>query len=174
MTKMWAGRTDGKTDKLADDFNSSIHFDCRMFREDIRGSMAHAAMLAKQGIITAEEAEKITEGLGIILEELESGALAFDPDSEDIHMFVEQILTQKIGDAGKKLPELFMCVGQDDFLYQDISDFHQYHMRSGLAHRYDDLPGYEHEFAIWDKEIEEFFRWINREDVYKQMGKNKV
>lgn len=103
MAKMWAGRTDGVTSKLADDFNSSIHFDSRMYRQDITGSMAHAAMLGAQGIITQQEADKIIEGLSGILEDLESGKLAFDMECEDIHMFVEQELTSRIGDVGKKL-----------------------------------------------------------------------
>ena len=103
MAKMWAGRTDGVTSKLADDFNSSIHFDSRMYRQDITGSMAHAAMLGAQGIITQQEADKIIEGLSGILEELESDKLAFDMECEDIHMFVEQELTSRIGDVGKKL-----------------------------------------------------------------------
>ncbi len=103
MAKMWAGRTEGVTSKLADDFNSSIHFDCRMFRQDILGSMAHAEMLGRQGIITQGEAEKIVDGLSGILEELENGSLTFDPECEDIHMFVEQVLTERLGDTGKKL-----------------------------------------------------------------------
>ena len=103
MAKMWAGRTDGATDKLADDFNSSISFDSRMFREDISGSMAHAAMLASQGIITQMEMGEIIDGLTSILADLETGALALDPESEDIHMFVESVLTERIGASGKKL-----------------------------------------------------------------------
>ena len=103
MAKMWAGRTAGETDRLADDFNSSIAFDSRMFRQDIRGSMAHAAMLGKQGIITPAEAEQLITGLGEILADLESGALQFDLSCEDIHMFVEQELTARLGDVGKKL-----------------------------------------------------------------------
>ncbi len=103
MAKMWAGRTDGATEKLADDFNSSIRFDSRMFRQDIAGSIAHTAMLKAQGIITAADAEALTDGLSGILEDLESGALPIDMDCEDIHMFVEQVLTQRIGDVGKKL-----------------------------------------------------------------------
>ena len=103
MAKMWAGRTDGVTSKLADDFNSSIHFDSRMFRQDITGSMAHAAMLGAQNIITPAEADAIIDGLSQILADLESGALSFDMECEDIHMFVEQVLTQRIGDLGKKL-----------------------------------------------------------------------
>ena len=103
MAKMWAGRTAGNTDRIADDFNSSIHFDSRMYRQDIAGSMAHAAMLAKQGILTAAEAEELIAGLGGILEDLQSGKLEIDPLAEDIHMFVEQVLTERLGDVGKKL-----------------------------------------------------------------------
>ena len=103
MAKMWAGVTAGITDSLADDFNSSISFDKRLYEQDIKGSMAHAAMLAAQGIISAEDCEAITEGLAGILEDLKSGALDFDMSCEDIHMFVEQVLTDRIGDAGKKL-----------------------------------------------------------------------
>jgi len=103
MAKMWAGRTDGATEKLADDFNSSIRFDCKMYKQDITGSMAHAAMLAAQGIIAADEADKIIAGLEGILADLESGKLQFDMECEDIHMFVEQELTSRIGDTGKKL-----------------------------------------------------------------------
>ena len=103
MAKLWAGVTAGETDSLADDFNSSIRFDCRMYRQDIRGSMAHAAMLAARGILTQAEADALTEGLAGILEDLDSGALAVDPTAEDIHMFVEQELTGRIGEVGKKL-----------------------------------------------------------------------
>ncbi|MBQ7936151.1 MAG: argininosuccinate lyase [Clostridia bacterium] len=101
--KMWAGRFQKELDREADDFNSSIHFDSRMFRQDIAGSCAHAAMLAKQGILTKEEGEEIIAALGGILSDLESGALTFDWDAEDIHMFVESVLTERIGDLGKKL-----------------------------------------------------------------------
>ncbi len=103
MAKMWAGRTDGVTDRIADDFNSSISFDSRMFRQDITGSMAHAAMLGERGIISSAEAETLIDGLGSILADLESGSLAIDMTCEDIHMFVEQELTARLGDVGKKL-----------------------------------------------------------------------
>ena len=103
MKKMWAGRTDGVTDKIADDFNSSIHFDCKMFRQDIRGSMAHAAMLGAQNIITKEEADTLIDGLDTILSDLENGSLQFDMECEDIHMFVEQELTKRLGAVGKRL-----------------------------------------------------------------------
>ena len=103
MAKMWAGRTDGKTDRVADDFNASIHFDCRMYKQDITGSMAHAAMLGEKGIITKAEADVLIDGLAGILEDLDSGRLAFDFTAEDIHMFVEAELTARLGDVGKKL-----------------------------------------------------------------------
>ena len=103
MSKLWAGRTAGKTDPAADDFNSSIRFDSKMYRQDIRGSMAHAAMLGAQGIISGEDADAIIAGLEGILSDLDSGKLDFDPGCEDIHMFVEQVLTERLGDAGKKL-----------------------------------------------------------------------
>jgi len=103
MAKMWAGRTSGVTDSIADDFNSSIHFDCKMYKQDITGSMAHAAMLGAKNIISKKEAETLIDGLQGILEDLDSGALEFDYSCEDIHMFVEQVLTQRLGDVGKKL-----------------------------------------------------------------------
>jgi len=103
MAKMWAGRTDGTTEKIADDFNSSIRFDCRMYREDITGSMAHAAMLGAKGIISPADADTLIGGLEGILNDLDSGALAIDEECEDIHMFVEQVLTARLGDVGKKL-----------------------------------------------------------------------
>ena len=103
MAKMWAGRTDGLTDSLADDFNSSIGFDCRMYRQDITGSMAHASMLAACNIITSEEADTLIGGLEGILKDLECGKLEIDMSAEDIHMFVEQVLTERLGDVGKKL-----------------------------------------------------------------------
>lgn len=100
---MWAGRTDGSTDKIADDFNSSIHFDSRMYRQDIKGSMAHAAMLGAQGIISLDDSQKLIDGLDGILTDLDEGKLSIDFDAEDIHMFVEQVLTERLGDVGKKL-----------------------------------------------------------------------
>ena len=103
MAKMWAGRTDGSIDKLADDFNASIHFDCRMYRQDITGSMAHAAMLAARGILSQQDADALIAGLEEILSDLDSGKLQFDMSCEDIHMFIEQVLTERIGDVGKKL-----------------------------------------------------------------------
>ena len=103
MAKLWAGVTDGVTAGIADDFNSSIHFDSRMYRQDITGSMAHAAMLAAQNIISQADADTLIAGLEGILQDLDSGKLDFDLSCEDIHMFVEQVLTQRLGDVGKKL-----------------------------------------------------------------------
>ena len=103
MAKLWAGRTSGDVDAIADDFNSSISFDSRMYAQDITGSMAHAAMLGAKGIIKKAEAETLIEGLQGILDDLNSGALSFDMTCEDIHMFVEQVLTDRLGDVGKKL-----------------------------------------------------------------------
>ena len=103
MAKMWAGRTSGVTDSIADDFNSSIRFDCKMYKQDITGSMAHAAMLGAKNIISKKEADTLIDGLQGILDDLESGTLEFDFSCEDIHMFVEQVLTQRLGDVGKKL-----------------------------------------------------------------------
>ncbi len=100
---MWAGRADGVTDKIADEFNSSISFDSRMYRQDIVGSMAHASMLGAQGIITSDEAEQLINGLQKILDEISDGSLAVDETAEDIHMFIEQVLTERLGEVGKKL-----------------------------------------------------------------------
>ena len=101
--KMWAGRFKKQLDSEVNDFNSSIRVDCRMYKSDIGGSMAHAAMLARQGIIGEEDAEAIIGGLEGILADLDSGVLEFDMTAEDIHMFVEAELTKRIGDTGKKL-----------------------------------------------------------------------
>ena len=103
MAKMWAGRSEKETALIADDFNTSIHFDCRMYRQDIMGSMAHAAMLGHCGILTPTEAAALQDGLAGILSDLDEGTLTIDPAAEDIHMFVEQTLTERLGDVGRKL-----------------------------------------------------------------------
>ena len=103
MAKMWAGRSEKETAPIADDFNTSIHVDCRMYRQDIMGSMAHAAMLGHCGILTPAEAAALQDGLAGILSDLDEGTLTIDPAAEDIHMFVEQTLTERLGDVGKKL-----------------------------------------------------------------------
>ncbi len=101
--KLWAGRFKKEAAQTTNDFNSSIATDRRMFRQDIEGSMAHAAMLGRQGIISPEDCETILAGLGGILADIEGGVLAIDPDAEDIHTFVEAELTARIGEAGKRL-----------------------------------------------------------------------
>ncbi len=103
MEKMWAGRFQKTLDKKADDFNSSIRFDHRMYAQDIRGSIAHATMLENVGILTQEDKERIVCELEKIKTELDEGTLAFDWNAEDIHMFIEGELTKRIGDAGKRL-----------------------------------------------------------------------
>ena len=103
MAQLWGGRFTKETDKLVYNFNASISFDKRFYRQDIRGSIAHVTMLAKQGILTEEEKEKITEGLEGILRDVESGTLEITDEYEDIHSFVEANLIDRIGDAGKKL-----------------------------------------------------------------------
>ena len=103
MAKLWTGVTAGNTDPAADDFNSSIRFDKRMFRQDIAGSIAHATMLAAKGILSQADCTALTDGLAGILEDLEKGSLQIDGSCEDIHMFVEQVLTERIGETGKKL-----------------------------------------------------------------------
>ena len=103
MGKMWEGRFSKALDQTADDFNSSISFDSKMFRQDIKGSMAHAAMLGAKEIISLEDANTIIGALQGILEDIEKGALKIDMTCEDIHMFVEAELTKRIGDVGKRL-----------------------------------------------------------------------
>lgn len=101
--KLWAGRFKREIDKKTNDFNSSISFDSRMYREDIEGSVAHATMLGRQGIIAESESNKIVSELKKILADIETGNCVIDPDCEDIHTFIEGELTARIGDAGKRL-----------------------------------------------------------------------
>ena len=100
---MWTGVTDGITNKIADDFNSSISFDQKMYVQDIKGSIAHATMLGLKGIIDKTDADKIVDGLVEILDDINAGKLKIDLNCEDIHMFIEQVLTERIGEVGKKL-----------------------------------------------------------------------
>ena len=101
--KLWGGRFQKETDKAVDDFNSSIRFDSRMYHEDICGSMAHAEMLGKQNIIPASDAALIVKTLGEILADIEAGNIEFQVDAEDIHMNIEKLLIERIGDVGKRL-----------------------------------------------------------------------
>nr|WP_027870501.1 argininosuccinate lyase [[Eubacterium] cellulosolvens] len=103
MAQLWGGRFTKETDKLVYNFNASISYDQKFYRQDIRGSLAHVRMLAKQGILTAEEMEKIVEGLNGILRDVENGSLPITDEYEDIHSFVEANLIDRIGDTGKKL-----------------------------------------------------------------------
>src|SRR4030042_5905118 len=96
--KPWGGRFEGSTDKSVEDFTSSLSFDRRLYRQDIAGSMAHARMLARQGIITPAEGEQLVQGLTEIRRELEAGEFVFDPAQEDIHMAVEARLIALVGE----------------------------------------------------------------------------
>ena len=103
MEQLWQGRAGKAVDSRVNDFNSSIRFDARMIEQDIRGSLVNSAMLGRQGIISQQDVEAIHKGLHGILDDLHSGALAIDPTAEDVHTFVEQTLTARVGDAGKRL-----------------------------------------------------------------------
>ena len=103
MAKLWGGRFQKSTDKKVDDFNSSIRFDKRMYKQDIKGSVAHATMLGRQNIIPKEDSDKIVAELKNILKDIEDGKVEFELDAEDIHMNIEKILIERIGDAGKRL-----------------------------------------------------------------------
>ncbi|MBQ5389443.1 MAG: argininosuccinate lyase, partial [Clostridia bacterium] len=156
MPKMWAGRTSGLTNSLADDFNASIGFDSRMYRQDITGSMAHAAMLAACGIITREDADTLIDGLAVILAELESGDLEIDMSCEDIHMFVEEELTSRLGDVGKKLHTARsrndqVALDLRMYLRDEIDEIDGYIrklieaiLEKAEAHKTTILPGYTH------------------------------
>ncbi|MBO5221955.1 MAG: argininosuccinate lyase [Clostridia bacterium] len=156
MDKMWAGRFTKPSDKLADDFNSSLPFDCRMYVQDIRGSIAHATMLGEQGIISKADADAIIEGLSGILADLVSGKLEFDYSCEDIHMFVEQVLTQRIGDTGKRLHtarsrndqvavDLRMYLGAEcETIAALIKELIAAITEQAEAHKETILPGYTH------------------------------
>ena len=100
---MWGGRFTAETDAFAAGFHSSISFDSRLYEMDIYGSIAHAKMLGTTGIISTEDSAAIIEGLEAILSDIASGAISFSTTDEDIHMNIERLLTQRIGDAGKRL-----------------------------------------------------------------------
>ena len=102
-SKMWGGRFDLPADKFAEEFGAVIHIETRMCQDDIQGSIAHAKMLAHQGIISQEDGEKIVQGLGAVLEEIKSGQFTFKAEDEDIHMAIEKRLTELIGPAGGRL-----------------------------------------------------------------------
>ena len=156
MEKMWAGRTAGNTSAMADDFNSSIHIDSCMYKEDIKGSMAHSAMLCEVGILTAAEADAIIAALDGILSDIESGELEINMNAEDIHMFVESVLTKRIGDLGKKLHtarsrndqvavdmRLYMR-GKCEEIESLLIDLMDAIVSVASEHKYDIMPGYTH------------------------------
>ena len=101
--KLWGGRFTKETNQLVHNFNASIGFDQKFYKQDIEGSIAHVTMLAKQGILTEEEKASIIDGLNSIKTDIENGTLEIDGTHEDIHSFVEAHLIERIGDAGKKL-----------------------------------------------------------------------
>ncbi len=156
MDKMWAGRFSKPLDQQADDFNSSIAVDRRMFRQDIKGSMAHAAMLGAKGIIDAADAQKIIDGLAGILEDMEQKKLEADVSCEDIHMFVEQELTARIGDAGKKLHtarsrndqvalDIRMYLRDESrTVIRDITELIRAIVKQAKLHKTAIMPGYTH------------------------------
>ncbi len=154
--KLWSGRFSKNTNSMMDDFHSSIGFDQRLFREDIEGSLAHAAMLKKQGILSAADESAIRQGLEQILHEMEEGLIDFPAESEDIHMRVEELLTERIGEPGKRL---HTGRSRND---QVALDMHLYAMRTAheimrrlnalchlllelaTKHLNDIMPGYTH------------------------------
>ena len=154
--KLWAGRFQKETDSAVNDFNSSIAFDARMYRQDIAGSIAHATMLGEQGIIAPEEAEKIISGLRAILADIEAGQVAFSVDNEDIHMNIESLLTERIGQTGKRLHtarsrndqvavDFRMYVRHEiQEIIDIILDFERVLVKKATAHVDTLLPGYTH------------------------------
>ena len=154
--KLWGGRFQKETNHLVDDFHSSISFDRRLFAQDIRGSMAHARMLCAQGILTAEDEAAIQRGLADILADMQAGKIAFPPESEDIHMLVESLLTERIGDAGKRLHtgrSRNDQVATDMHLYAKdtcrdtlalLAELEDTLLALAKAHAEDVMPGYTH------------------------------
>ncbi|ADG81242.1 argininosuccinate lyase [Thermincola potens] len=154
--KLWGGRFQKETDRLVEDFHSSISFDQRLARQDIRGSIAHARMLGKQGIISPEEADKIITGLQSILADIEGGKVEFEIGAEDIHMNIEKLLTERIGDVGRKL---HTARSRNDQVALDIRIYLKQEIREIEAllvnlqetllemaekHLYTVMPGYTH------------------------------
>lgn len=154
--KMWAGRFQKATDKAVNDYNSSLHFDSRMYSQDIEGSIAHSAMLAKQGIISQKDADDIREGLLSIKADIENGVLTFDSDAEDIHMFIEEELTNRIGDAGKRLhtgrsrndqvalDQRLYAVDEAEEILELLDDLRDTLIDTAKANLYTYMPGYTH------------------------------
>ena len=156
MAQLWKGRFKKELAKETNDFNASIHFDSRMYKEDITGSMAHATMLGACGIIEKSESEKIVQGLSEILADIESGKLAIDPAAEDIHTFVEGELTARLGQAGKRLHtarsrndqvalDIRMTLKKEiDTIAADIKDLLAVLCKKAEENKGVILPGYTH------------------------------
>jgi len=154
--KLWAGRFQKETDSLVNDFNSSIRFDQRMYREDIQGSLAHSQMLGDTGVISKEDVAAIHQGLKQLLEDIESGKVEFSVDAEDIHMNIESLLTQRIGDAGKRLHtgrsrndqvavDLRLYLRREiDEIREMVLDFIRVLLEQADAHKQTVMPGYTH------------------------------
>ncbi len=154
--KLWGGRFRKETDSLVNDFNSSIQFDSRMYREDIEGSIVHATMLADCGIISQEDKDQITHGLQEILADIEAGKIEFTADNEDIHMNVESLLTEKIGAAGKRLHtarsrndqvavDLRLYLRREiDEIIVEILNLQQAILDQAKNHQETVMPGYTH------------------------------
>ncbi len=154
--KLWGGRFEKATDHMVDDFHSSIPFDKRLYRYDIEGSIAHATMLGEEHIIDPDDAGKIVQGLKGILADLDSGALAFDMEAEDIHMFVEEVLTERIGPAGGRLhtgrsrndqvaldAHMFVKAACNETRAL-LRDLMKLLVKTAKAHLYTVMPGYTH------------------------------
>ena len=156
MAQLWKGRFKKELAKETNDFNASIHFDSRMYKEDITGSMAHATMLGACRIIEKSESEKIVQGLSEILADIESGKLAIDPGAEDIHTFVEGELTARLGQTGKRLHtarsrndqvalDIRMTLKKEiDAIAADIKDLLAVLCKKAEENKGVILPGYTH------------------------------
>lgn len=154
--KLWAGRFKKEIDQKTNDFNSSISFDQRMYKQDIQGSIAHAKMLGKQGIISTDESRKITEELNNILNEIDSGSFVIDPNAEDIHTFIEAELTRRIQDIGKKLHTArsrndqvaldlrLYLIEETDKLQMQIKELIEVLLNKAEKHCDNVMPGYTH------------------------------
>ena len=154
--KLWGGRFRGKTDELVERFNASLPFDRRFYREDIEGSVAHARMLGKQGILSEKDAESIIRGLNGILSDIESGRLVIEGDSEDIHSFIEAELTKRIGEAGKRLHtgrsrndqvalDMKLCTREElDRMKEELAELIGVLTELMERHRESYMPGFTH------------------------------
>ena len=154
--KLWSGRFQKETDALVNDFKSSIGFDQRMYREDIQGSLAHSQMLGNTGVISKADSQTIAQGLKDLLADIEAGRVEFSAGNEDIHMNIETLLTQRIGDAGKRLHtarsrndqvavDLRLYLRREiDTIESMVLDFLEILLKQAKAHQRTVMPGYTH------------------------------